>query len=118
VFGDDYPTLDGTGMRDYIHVVDLALGHVRALERLASHSQLLTVNLGTGAATSVLQMVAAFRRASGREIPYRVEPRRPGDIAVCYAATERAAQLLNWRAERGVDQMCADAWRWQRSFLA
>jgi len=117
VFGDDYPTPDGTGMRDYIHVVDLALGHVRALEKLAAAPGVLTYNLGTGAASSVLDMVRAFERACGKPIPYTINPRRPGDIAVCYAATERAERELGWKAERDVDQMCADAWRWQRSFL-
>jgi len=117
VFGNDYPTTDGTGMRDYIHVVDLALGHVKALERLAQDGGLLTCNLGTGAATSVLEMVAAFERASGRPIPYTIMPRRAGDIATCYAATAFAEQRLGWKAERGIDQMCADAWRWQSSFL-
>jgi UDP-glucose 4-epimerase len=118
VFGNDYPTVDGTGMRDYIHVVDLALGHVKALERLQRDGSLLTCNLGTGAATSVLQMVDAFARASGRPIPYDILPRRPGDIAVCYAATTLADTELGWKAERGINQMCADAWRWQSSFLA
>ncbi|MET0267764.1 MAG: UDP-glucose 4-epimerase GalE [Duganella sp.] len=117
VFGNDYPTVDGTGMRDYIHVVDLAVGHVRALERLPSDGGMLTCNLGTGAATSVLEMVAAFERASGRPIPYTIMPRRPGDIATCYAATDLAERVLGWKAERGIEQMCADAWRWQASFL-
>jgi UDP-glucose 4-epimerase len=117
VFGDDYATVDGTGMRDYIHVVDLAVGHVRALERLAAAGGVQTYNLGTGAATSVLEMVRAFEQASGRPIPYRIEPRRPGDIAVCYAATALAERELGWKAERGIAQMCADAWRWQSSFL-
>lgn len=117
VFGNDYATPDGTGMRDYIHVVDLAVGHVKALERLLRDGSMLTCNLGTGAATSVLQMVAAFERASGRPIPYDIMPRRPGDIASCYAATALAESELGWKAERGVEQMCADAWRWQSSFL-
>ncbi len=117
VFGNDYPTPDGTGMRDYIHVVDLAVGHVRALEKLAAGPGVLTYNLGTGAASSVLDMVRAFEKACGKPIPYTINPRRPGDIAVCYAATELAERELGWKAERGVDQMCADAWRWQRSFL-
>ena len=117
VFGNDYPTPDGTGMRDYIHVVDLAVGHVRALEKLAAGPGVLTYNLGTGAASSVLDMVRAFEKACGKTIPYTINPRRPGDIAVCYAATELAERELGWKAERGVDQMCADAWRWQRSFL-
>jgi UDP-glucose 4-epimerase len=117
VFGDDYPTVDGTGMRDYIHVVDLALGHVKALQRMAARPGLLTCNLGTGAATSVLQMVAAFERASGRPIPYDILARRPGDIATCFAATDRARDELGWTAERGIEQMCADAWRWQQRFI-
>ena len=117
VFGNDYPTPDGTGMRDYIHVVDLALGHVRALEKLAAAPGVLTYNLGTGAASSVLDMVRAFEKACGKPIPYTINPRRPGDIAVCYAATELAERELGWKAARDVDQMCADAWRWQRNFL-
>jgi UDP-glucose 4-epimerase len=117
VFGDDYPTPDGTGMRDYIHVVDLALGHVKALEKLNVGSGVLTYNLGTGAASSVLDMVRAFERASGKPIPYTINPRRPGDIAVCYAATELAERELGWKAQRNVEQMCVDAWRWQSSFI-
>jgi UDP-glucose 4-epimerase len=117
VFGNDYPTPDGTGMRDYIHVVDLALGHVKALDKLAAGPGVLTYNLGTGAASSVLDMVKAFERACSKPIPYAINPRRPGDIAVCYATTALAEQELGWKAERGVDQMCADAWRWQSSFL-
>jgi UDP-glucose 4-epimerase len=117
VFGNDYPTVDGTGMRDYIHVVDLALGHVRALEKLAQVPGVLTYNLGTGNATSVLQMLQAFERACGKPIPYAIMPRRPGDIAVCYAATALAERELGWKASRGVEQMCADAWRWQSSVL-
>lgn len=117
VFGDDYPTVDGTGMRDYIHVVDLALGHVRALRRLDGAPGVFACNLGTGRATSVLELVRAFERASGRAVPYAVEARRPGDIAVCYAATALAEAELGWKATRGIDQMCADTWRWQRRFL-
>lgn len=117
VFGDDYPTPDGTGMRDYIHVVDLALGHVKALEKLEQAPGVLTYNLGTGAASSVLDMVKAFEKACGKPIPYTISPRRPGDIAVCYATTELAERELGWKAARGVDAMCADAWRWQSSFL-
>ena len=118
VWGKDYPTPDGTGVRDYIHVVDLALGHLKILEALGSpdrqsHSGCLTVNLGTGMGYSVLDMVHAFERVSGRPIPYRVAPRRPGDIASCYADPKLALELLGWRAERGLDAMCADAWRWQ-----
>lgn len=113
VFGADYATVDGTGMRDYIHVVDLAVGHVQALARMAQSPGVLACNLGTGKASSVLQMVQAFERASGKAIPYTIEPRRPGDIAICYAATALAERELGWKAERGIDQMCADAWRWQ-----
>lgn len=137
IFGADYPTHDGTGLRDYIHVVDLAMGHVRALERLDGASThgthngqnglngqngsnslngqggVLTYNLGRGSGSSVLDMVHAFERASGRPVPYHVVARRPGDIAACFADPARAEQELGWRAERGISQMCADAWRWQ-----
>ncbi len=113
VFGDDYPTPDGTGVRDYIHVVDLAEGHVAALRRLFDHRGSLTVNLGTGRGCSVLDVVRAYAAASGREIPYRVAPRRPGDVAACYADPSLAADLLGWRARHDLDRMCADSWRWQ-----
>ena len=113
VWGDDYATPDGTGVRDYLHVVDLALGHVKALARLQQHAECLTVNLGTGIGYSVLDMVRAFERASGRPVPYRIAARRPGDIASCYADPKRALELLGWRAERGLDAMCVDTWRWQ-----
>ena len=114
VFGNDYPTPDGTGVRDYIHVVDLALGHLAALRRLAEHpGELLTVNLGTGHGYSVLDMVRAFEQASGRPVPYEIAPRRPGDVATCYADPARARELLGWEAARGIQEMCADAWRWQ-----
>lgn len=114
VYGDDYATPDGTGVRDYIHVVDLALGHVRMLERLVLEAGLRTYNLGTGRGTSVLEMLAAFEQASGQSVPYRIVARRPGDIASCYADAGRAASELGWRAERGIVQMCVDTWRWQR----
>ena len=114
VFGNDYPTPDGTGVRDYIHVVDLALGHLAALGALAKMPGLLTVNLGTGRGYSVLEMVRAFEQASGRPVPYRIAPRRPGDIAQCYADPALAERLLGWRAQRGIDAMCADGWRWQQ----
>jgi UDP-glucose 4-epimerase len=114
VFGNDYPTPDGTGVRDYIHVVDLALGHLAALGALARAPGLVTVNLGTGRGYSVLEMVRAFEQASGRPVPYRIAPRRPGDIAQCYADPALAARLLGWKAERGIDAMCADGWRWQQ----
>ncbi|OIN07905.1 UDP-glucose 4-epimerase GalE [Oceanisphaera psychrotolerans] len=113
VFGDDYATIDGTGVRDYIHVVDLALGHLKALERIASHAGVSIYNLGTGQGYSVLQMVKAFEQASGRPVPYAIAPRRPGDIAECWANPARALEQLGWRAERGLEQMMMDAWRWQ-----
>ncbi len=112
VFGGDYPTPDGTGVRDYIHVVDLAKGHIKALQAL-DEPRLLTVNLGTGQGYSVLEMVAALAAASGREIPYQIVDRRPGDVAACYADPALALQLLDWRAELGLERMCADSWRWQ-----
>ena len=115
VFGSDYPTPDGTGVRDYIHVVDLALGHVAALSALAAQRGVLTVNLGTGHGYSVLDMVKAFSRATGRDVPYKLAPRRPGDVAQCYADPEQAHQLLGWRATRGIEDMCRDAWRWQEN---
>ncbi|OQY69782.1 MAG: UDP-glucose 4-epimerase GalE [Rhodocyclaceae bacterium UTPRO2] len=113
VYGNDYPTPDGTGVRDYIHVVDLARGHLAALEKLAEADEVLTVNLGTGRGYSVLEMIDAFRQASGKEVPYRIVARRPGDVASCYADPSLATRLLGWRAERGLEQMCRDAWRWQ-----
>ncbi len=113
VWGQDYPTPDGTGVRDYIHVVDLAIGHLRALERLRTQQGGLTVNLGTGTGYSVLDMVRAFEQASGKPVPYQIAPRRAGDIASCYADPAAAAELLGWRAERGLTAMCEDAWRWQ-----
>ncbi|MDP5291620.1 UDP-glucose 4-epimerase GalE [Oceanimonas sp. CHS3-5] len=113
VFGNDYPTPDGTGVRDYIHVVDLALGHLKALERIAGHDGVSTYNLGTGQGYSVLQMVKAFERASGRDVPYAIAPRRPGDIAECWSDPSKALQQLGWQAERGLEQMMTDAWRWQ-----
>jgi UDP-glucose 4-epimerase len=115
VWGNDYPTPDGTGVRDYIHVVDLALGHLKALECLHARAGCLTVNLGTGIGYSVLEMVRAFERASGRPVPYRIGPRRPGDIAACYADPKLALEMMGWQAERGLDAMCADTWRWQSS---
>jgi UDP-glucose 4-epimerase len=115
VFGGDYPTVDGTGVRDYIHVVDLARGHVQALERQLQQAQPehLVVNLGTGKGYSVLEVVAAFEHASGRPVPYALVPRRPGDVASCYAQTDKAQEILNWSAQFDIDRMCADAWRWQ-----
>lgn len=113
VYGDDYDTPDGTGVRDYIHVVDLALGHLKALDALAGHTGVQTYNLGTGRGYSVLEVVRAFEKASGRAVPYIIAPRRSGDLAVSYACTEKAEKELGWKAERDIDEMCADAWRWQ-----
>ncbi|MFM8468230.1 MAG: UDP-glucose 4-epimerase GalE [Oxalobacteraceae bacterium] len=114
VHGNDYPTPDGTGIRDYIHVMDLARGHLAALERLFSNPGSFTVNLGTGRGVSVLEAVAAFERACGKALPLRIGPRRSGDVAACYASAHRAKELLGWQAEHPVEQMCADHWRWQR----
>lgn len=115
VFGDDYPTPDGTGVRDYIHVVDLAEGHVRAVERIHALHGLTTLNLGTGRGYSVLEVVKAFEDASGRDIPCEMVARRAGDAAQCWADPTRAQQVLGWQAERGLAEMCADAWRWQQA---
>jgi UDP-glucose 4-epimerase len=114
VYGNDYPTPDGTGVRDYIHVVDLARGHLAALTALRTHSGVLTVNLGTGRGYSVLEMVHAFAAVSGKPVPYRIVERRQGDIAQCYADPAFARKLLGWQAQLGIDAMCADAWRWQQ----
>ena len=114
VFGDDYPTPDGTGVRDYIHVVDLARGHLAALAALSDKPGVMTVNLGTGQGYSVLDVVRAFEKASERPVPYRIVPRRPGDVAQCYADPTLAKELLGWQAERGLDEMCRDSWRWQQ----
>jgi UDP-glucose 4-epimerase len=113
VFGSDYPTRDGTGVRDYIHVSDLAEGHVAALKVLLEQGRSLTVNLGTGRGYSVLEVVHAFEAASGRPVPYQLAPRRPGDVAQCYADPALAQRLLGWKATRSLEEMCADAWRWQ-----
>jgi UDP-glucose 4-epimerase len=113
VYGNDYPTVDGTGVRDYIHVVDLAEGHVAALRRLFDAPGSFTVNLGTGRGYSVLDVVAAYAQASGRAVPCQVMPRRPGDIAACYADPARAHALLGWTAQRDLARMCEDSWRWQ-----
>ena len=113
IYGDDYPTPDGTGVRDYIHVVDLAQGHVAALRRLFDRPGSLTVNLGTGRGCSVLELVRAYAHASGREVPYTVVPRRPGDVASCYADPSLAQRELGWRAQHDLARMCADSWRWQ-----
>ena len=117
VFGDDYPTKDGTGVRDYIHVVDLAIGHVKALEYIRKTPGVLTVNLGTGVGYSVLDIVKAYEQASGKKIPYVIDPRRPGDIATCYANAEKAKKLLGWTAERGLLEMCKDSWRFTEKNL-
>ena len=114
VFGSDYPTVDGTGVRDYIHVVDLARGHLAALRYLADHPGMLTVNLGTGRGTSVLELARAFEAASGKPIPYVLAARRAGDIPSCYADPTLAEQTLAWRAEYDITRMCADSWRWQQ----
>jgi UDP-glucose 4-epimerase len=113
VFGNDYPTPDGTGVRDYLHVMDLAAGHVAALRHLLEGGDILTLNLGTGQGQSVLEVVNAYAQASGRDIPCRIAPRRPGDIAACWADPRRAQQALGWRAQRNLQQMCEDSWRWQ-----
>jgi UDP-glucose 4-epimerase len=113
VFGNDYDTPDGTGVRDYIHVLDLAEGHVAALRYLLDNKRSVTVNLGTGTGYSVLDLVKAFERASGRPVPYDIVARRPGDIASCYADPTLAKTLFGWQGSRGMDAMCADSWRWQ-----
>jgi UDP-glucose 4-epimerase len=113
VFGRDYDTEDGTGVRDYIHVVDLALGHVKALQKMDSIDEVLTVNLGTGNGYSVIDMIKAFEKASGKKVPYEIVDRRAGDIAKCFADPSYAKEVLGWEALRGIDQMCEDSWRWQ-----
>jgi UDP-glucose 4-epimerase len=115
VFGNDYPTPDGTGVRDYIHVRDLAAGHVAAVRHLLDAPGSFTVNLGTGSGSSVLEVVRAYGAASGRDIPYEIAPRRPGDVAACYADPSAARDLFGWTAKLGLDAMCADSWRWQRN---
>ena len=113
VFGDDYNTVDGTGVRDYIHVVDLAIGHVKALEKLSQISGCKPINLGTGNGTSVLEIVNTFKVVSGQDIPYKVVPRRAGDIATVFADASIANELLQWRATRDLQKMIEDTWRWQ-----
>ena len=113
VYGNDYPTVDGTGVRDYIHVMDLAQGHVAALSQLFNGGLSFTANLGTGRGYSVLDVIQAYEKASGRTIPYEIVARRPGDIAACYADVSLAASMLDWHTTRGLDEMCADSWRWQ-----
>ncbi|AZV40973.1 UDP-glucose 4-epimerase GalE [Peribacillus asahii] len=113
VFGNDYPTVDGTGVRDYIHIVDLAEGHMKALEKTMTSKGIEVYNLGTGIGYSVLEMIAAFEKVSGRKIPYKFAERRAGDIAICYADPLKAKVHLGWMAKRGLEEMCADSWRWQ-----
>ena len=115
VFGDDYATRDGTGVRDYIHVMDLVVGHLHALRALPETHGCVAYNLGTGTGYSVLELLAAVEKAAGKKIPYQVAARRPGDIAECFADPSRAAEALGWRASRGIDEMCADAWGWQQA---
>ncbi|MCU6762826.1 UDP-glucose 4-epimerase [uncultured Roseburia sp.] len=113
VFGDDYDTPDGTGVRDYIHVVDLAAGHVKAVEKLKENAGVCIYNLGTGKGYSVLQVLHAFEKACGHDIAYQIKPRRPGDIATCYCAPKKAKEELGWSAQYGIEEMCADSWNWQ-----
>ena len=113
VFGDDYPTPDGTGVRDYIHVIDLAVGHLRALEKLQTNPGVVPYNLGTGQGDSVLRFVAAFERVCDKKIHYKIVARRPGDVPISYADPAKAERELQWKAARGIDEMCADVWRWQ-----
>jgi len=113
VFGDDYDTHDGTGVRDYIHVVDLAAGHVKALDKIESFTEVMTINLGTGTGYSVKDMVKAFEKVSGKEVPFCIAPRRAGDIAKCYADPSYAKEVLGWEAKKNIEKMCEDSWRWQ-----
>ncbi|NOV00201.1 UDP-glucose 4-epimerase GalE [Paenibacillus planticolens] len=113
IHGNDYPTLDGTGVRDYIHVVDLALGHVKALEKIMASTGVEAYNLGTGQGYSVLEMVSTFERITGQQIPYTIADRRPGDIGICFSDPNKAERELGWIAQRGIDEMCLDSWRWQ-----
>ncbi|MDY0131667.1 MAG: UDP-glucose 4-epimerase GalE [Desulforegulaceae bacterium] len=115
VFGDDYPTKDGTGVRDYIHVKDLASGHLKAIEKISENPGLFAVNLGTGKGFSVLEVLKAFEKACKKEIPFSIESRRPGDIARCYADTSLAREFLNWEAKYGIEEMAEDAWKWQKN---
>ncbi len=115
VFGDDYETVDGTGVRDYIHVVDLADAHVKSLQKIKSFKEVMTINLGTGKGYSVLEMVKAFEKASGKKVPYQIAPRRAGDIATCFADPSYAKEILGWEATKGIEEMCQDGWRWQEN---
>ena len=113
VFGGDYPTVDGSGVRDYIHVVDLAKGHLAALRKLKESTSMMTVNLGTGEGYSVIQIIKAFETINNVKVPYRIVQRREGDVASCYADTSYAKELLNWKANLGLNDMCRDSWNWQ-----
>ena len=114
VFGNEYPTKDGTGVRDYIHVVDLSIAHVKAVEKKSGKQGVFVYNIGTGNGYSVLEMIKAFEKASGKEVKYKICPNRPGDIAACYADPSKAEKELGWKAERGLDEMCRDGWKWQK----
>ncbi|HFU3804140.1 TPA: UDP-glucose 4-epimerase GalE [Streptococcus suis] len=113
VFGNDYDTVDGTGVRDYIHVVDLALGHIKALEKISDTTGVYTYNLGSGQGTSVLELVQAFEKVNGVPVPYKIVDRRPGDVATCYANADKALAELNWKTEKTIEDMCRDTWNWQ-----
>ncbi|HEL1556559.1 UDP-glucose 4-epimerase GalE [Streptococcus suis] len=113
VFGNDYDTVDGTGVRDYIHVVDLALGHIKALEKISDTTGVYTYNLGSGQGTSVLELVEAFEKVNGVPVPYKIVDRRPGDVATCYANADKALAELNWKTEKTIEDMCRDTWNWQ-----
>ena len=113
VFGNDYDTVDGTGVRDYIHVVDLALGHIKALEKISDTTGVYTYNLGSGQGTSVLELVQAFEKVNGVQVPYKIVDRRPGDVATCYANADKALAELNWKTEKTIEDMCRDTWNWQ-----
>jgi UDP-glucose 4-epimerase len=113
VFGDDYPTTDGTGVRDYIHVRDLAVGHIHAVKKLEDRPGIVTYNLGTGRGYSVMEMIRAFEKASGKKVPFKITGRRPGDIASCYADPSLALKELGWKASLDIEDMCRDTWRWQ-----
>ena len=115
IFGDDYTTHDGTGVRDYIHVMDLADGHVKAIDKIKNFTEVMTINLGTGKGYSVLDMVKAFEKASGKTVPYKIAPRRAGDIAKCFANPSYAKKILGWEAKKGIEEMCEDSWKWQSS---
>jgi UDP-glucose 4-epimerase len=113
IFGDDYNTHDGTGVRDYIHVMDLADGHVKAIDKIKDFTEVMTLNLGTGRGYSVLDMVKAFEKASGKKVSYKIAPRRAGDIAKCFANPSYAKKILAWEAKKGTEEMCEDSWKWQ-----